>query len=69
MTLPFPTTLDAFTDCQAQLMGESVGPVLNEALSAWVPIFNDCYEDGRRGDVVTLCGTVDTVDSKEGGQG
>lgn len=63
MTLQFPTTVDAFVEVQNQLSSDPVGPNLKEAIAAWVPVFNACFEDGCRGDIDALEGDIGRLDA------
>lgn len=62
MTFSFPTTPEAFADVQAQITGKPVGATHLEAIDAWVPIFNDCFQAGRRGDRAELDVCVGRLD-------
>ena len=69
MTLSFPTTPEAFTAAQARITGKPMDANIQEAVGAWVPIFNDCFQFGRRGDraaMDTLVGRLAELDTLVG---
>lgn len=59
--LSFPTTVEAFLSYQEVLIGEKLCGYNREAISEWVPVFNDCYEDGRRHDCAALENRLDLM--------
>lgn len=63
ITIAFPTITDAFCDVQAQLMGEPIHPSLQEAIGAWVPVFNACFQDGLKDDTETHEGDLARMDA------
>lgn len=43
----FPVTLETFANYQNELAGRVLTDCEHSVMEAWVPVFNDCYEDGK----------------------
>ena len=52
--LTFPVTMDDFLPCQETLGGQKLCPDCAEAIKAWIPAYNESYEEGRSGDKEAL---------------
>lgn len=56
MNLPFsfPVTLEAFIAYQTELAGCTPTAKVKALIEAWLPVINDAYEDGLKGDSDSL---------------
>ena len=63
MNVPFsfPVSPDDFTAYQEMLRGEPIPQHMREALAAWVPVFNDYYQDGLENNQEALEQGVDRM--------
>ena len=60
--LTFPVTTEDFMACQETLGGRKLGPGCAEAIEAWIPEYNDSYEEGRAGDKKALIESMKKMD-------
>ena len=60
--IPFPVTVESFTDYQKQLVGRELDRTEEELIEALVDVFNYAHTAGLRQDSDTLDGVLQALD-------
>lgn len=53
-TVTFPISVDDFAAHQEKLYGEPIPYNMRKAMAAWVPVFNESFQDGMENDLDAL---------------
>lgn len=64
--LTFPVTVDSFAAWQAANMERELTDNERSAIAAWVPLFNDAYQDGIAHDTGAVKHTLNLLDEQIG---
>ena len=59
----FPLTVEAFTALQEEWAGRNLTDGEKEVTAAWVPYFNEVYQDGLQGDTESMSETLDKLEA------